>query len=155
MAKKYKFKLAGLLKLREFAEEKAKIELGRVNFKILEVDEAIEGHRRDIVTAYESQEEILKNPTDGRFLQFYPRYFQAKEAAIKDLEKKKLALQKEADARMQDLLKARAEMKIMEKLKEKDFTEWKKERNKEMDAAIEENTQLWLANIGAGAVDEN
>ena len=155
MAKKYKFKLDGLLKLREFTEDKAKIELGKVNLKIQQNQDAIDNHKKDIETAYQSQEEVLKTATDGRFLQFYPLYFQSKDAAIKDLEKKKLVLMKEAEERMKDLLKARAEMKLMEKLKEKDFVDWKKARDKDMNNKIEENTQMWLGNSGVRGPDEN
>ncbi|MFZ4713867.1 MAG: flagellar export protein FliJ [Bacteriovoracaceae bacterium] len=155
MIKKYKFKLDGLLKLREFTEDKAKIELGKVNLKIQKIQDDIDNHHKDIATAYDSQTEILKTPTDGRFLQFYPLYYQAKEAAIKDLEMKKGLLMEEAKMRMQDLLKARAEMKLMEKLKEKDFTDWKKARNKEMDQKIEENTQMWLGNSGVRVENED
>lgn len=145
MIKKYKFKLDGLLKLREFSEEKAKIALGKVNLAIQQVEDQIANHHQDIETAYQSQEEVLKTATGGRFLQFYPKYVDAQKSAIKHLEKKKLELQKEAELRMQELLKARAELKLMEKLKEKDFQAFKKARDKEMNNKIEENTQMWIA----------
>lgn len=144
--KKYKFKMDAILKLKEFNEEKAKIELGKVNKKIMEIDSKIEQHLIDIETAYTSQDEVLKSGADGRFLQFYPFYTQAKQQTIIKLKQDRVELMKEVQIRLKELVVCRNEVKVFEKLKEKDFSQWKKAINKEQDQKIEENVQLWLQN---------
>jgi flagellar FliJ protein len=146
MAKKYKFKLEALLKLRSFAEEKAKIELGKVNQKINVVMDAIATHERSIEVAYNDMEEAFKTATLGNFAQGYPRYIESQKQAILNCEKQLVVLEQEKQKRLEDLQKARAELKVMDKLKEKNHTTWKKAYNKEMDQKIEENVQLWLLN---------
>lgn len=144
--------MEAILKLKEFNEEKAKIELGKVNKKILEIDQKIEQHLIDIETAYSSQEEILKSGSDGRFLQFYPFYTQSKQNTIIKLKADRVELQKLADQKLQALVRCRNEVKVFEKLKEKDYGEWKKAHNKEQDQKVEENVQLWLQNKNTSEV---
>lgn len=147
--KKYKFKMEAILRLKEFEEEKAKIELGKVNKQIVEIDNKIEKHLISIETAYTSQEEILKSGSDGRFLQFYPFYTQSMQNTIIKLKQDRAELEKLATVKLQELVRCRNQVKIFEKLKEKDFLEWKKAVNKEEDQKIEENVQLWLQNKSA------
>lgn len=138
--------MEAILKLKEFNEEKAKIELGKVNKQIVEIDNKIEQHLIDIETAYSSQEEVLKSGSDGRFLQFYPFYTQSKQNTIIKLKQNRVELQKTADIKLKELIQCRNEVKVFEKLKEKDFMAWKKAMNKEQDQKVEENVQLWLQN---------
>lgn len=143
MTKKYKFKLEALVKLRSFNEEKAKIELGKVNQKINSVNEQIANHEHSIEVAYRDMDLAFKTATSGNFAQGYPRYIESQKQAIVNLQKTLAILEKEKEIKLLDLQKARADLKVMEKLKEKNFNAWKKAYNKEMDQKLEENVQLW------------
>lgn len=48
-----------------------------------------------------------------------------------------------ADKKM-ELAQLRGDLKVMENLKEKDFQEYRKALNKEIDQKVEEQTQNWL-----------
>ena len=72
--KKFKFKLDGLLKVREFNEKKIKIELGEILKEIGATEEQIAKMNRDIDETYKAQEELIATSADGRLLQFFPFY---------------------------------------------------------------------------------
>lgn len=146
--KKYKFKLQPLLKLREFKEEIAKVELGRVNKKIQDAEDKIMGHQKDIDEAYESQHANLNAGKDLNFLQFYPYFITNKQNAIKALEDELVELRKLAEEKMKEMLQRRNEVKVMDKLKEKDFTKFRKEQTKIANQKIEENVQMWWERKG-------
>ncbi|MDH5581710.1 MAG: hypothetical protein OEY33_07370, partial [Bdellovibrionales bacterium] len=86
--KPFKFKLEGLLKLRKFKEDNQKIILGKIIKEINRLNDEITQLKQDIGVGYKSQEDVLKEKTDGKLLQFYPFYIQGKWEHIKDRESK-------------------------------------------------------------------
>ncbi len=135
---KFKFKLDGLLKVREFKEKKIKIELGEILKEISIVENGIKKANEAIQETYDAQETFLKDPSAGQMLQFFPIFIQGKKEEIKNKESLLWSLKKKYDKKILELAQARGEVKIMENFKEKKKDEWTKEKNKKEQEAIEE-----------------
>jgi flagellar FliJ protein len=135
---KFKFKLDGLLKVREFKEKKVKIELGEILKEIGEVEGKIALANKAIDETYEAQEVLMKDPSSGRMLQFFPYFIQGKKDDIKNKENLLWALKKKYDVKIVELATARGQVKVMENFKEKKLGEYTKERNKKEMESIEE-----------------
>lgn len=138
MQKKFKFKLDGLLKVREFNEKKLKIELGEILKEILVVDEQIAAANKAIDETYKAQEDFMKDPAAGQMIQFFPYFIQGKKEDIKNKENLKWALQKKYEKKTQELASARGEVKVLENFKDKKKEEWRKDKEKKEQEAIEE-----------------
>lgn len=143
---KFKFKLDGLLKLREFKEKQLKVELGNIVKSIQETKERIEDYNRHITEAYEGQENILEAPANGEMIKFFPFFIEGKNAAIKKEEEELKKLQEAYEIKVQEMKVARGETKVIDKLKEKEKTAYKKDRMKKEFATIEEMRILGLGN---------
>jgi flagellar FliJ protein len=135
---KFKFKLDGLLKVREFKEKKIKIELGEILREISAVEDKISLANAAISETYDAQEAFMKDPSSGQMLQFFPMFIQGKKDDIKNKENLLWALKKKYEKKIAELAIARGEVKVMENFKEKKQGEWTKEKNKKEQEAIEE-----------------
>lgn len=136
---KFKFKLDGLLKVREFKEKKIKIELGEILKEMNDVEEKIALANTAISETYDAQEAFMQDSTSsGQMLQFFPLFIQGKKEDIKNKENLLWSLRKKYDKKIAELAQARGEVKIMENFKEKKHGEWSKEKNKKEQEAIEE-----------------
>ncbi len=136
--KKFKFKLDGLLKVREFNEKKIKIELGEILKEIGATEEQIAKMNRDIDETYKAQEELVATSADGRLLQFFPFYIQGRKEDIKNKENLLWSLRKKYDNKVQELAQARGQVKVLENFKDKKKVEWTKEKDKKELETIEE-----------------
>lgn len=136
--KEFKFKLDGLLKVREFKEKKIKIELGEILKEISSMEQMIKVANDAIEETYKAQEDFLKDSASGGVLQFFPQFINSKKADIKNKELKLVQLRESYSLKIKELSVARGEVKIMENFKTKKHTEWKKERNKKELDNIEE-----------------
>jgi flagellar FliJ protein len=135
---KYKFKLEALLKLRKFKEQQIKVELGRIVSEIQRVKNKIEDFKGHIGEAYEGQEKVLQSETSGEMIKFFPYFIEAKSAAIKSEVGTLAELQEQYDLKIIEMKEARGETKVIDKLKEKDKSIFKKEKEKSEFAKIEE-----------------
>ena len=135
---KFKFKLDGLLKVREFKEKQLKIELGLILREINEVEAKIAAANEAIVETYDAQEAFMKDTSTGEMLQFYPIFIQGKKEDIKNKENLLWSLRKKQEKKVAEMATARGEVKVMENFKEKKKEEWSKEKNKKDQEAIEE-----------------
>jgi flagellar FliJ protein len=136
--KKFKFKLDGLLKVREFAEKRIKIELGEILKEINSTEEYIAKMNRDIDDTYKAQEELISTATSGSMLQFFPYYIKGRKEDIKNKETLLWSLRRKYDKKIAELALARGEVKVLENFKDKKKTEWTKERDKKELETIEE-----------------
>jgi flagellar FliJ protein len=146
MMKKYEFKLEAVLKLRKLNEENCRMELGALMLEMQKIDNQVEYEKQQIDIYYKMQEEALKVGAGGAQLQLIPNMVAAKTKNIQLLNRDKRKQQQLIDAKRQELAVVKGELKVMENLKEKDFQEYKKALNKEIDQKVEEQTQLWLMN---------
>ncbi len=135
---KFKFKLDGLLKVREFKEKQLKIELGEILKEINDVNAKIAEANVAISETYEAQEAFMRDPSSGQMLQFFPLFIQGKKEDIKNKENLLWSLTKKYEKKMAELATARGEVKVMENFKDKKKGEWTKEKNKKEQEAIEE-----------------
>jgi len=140
VAKKFKFKLEGLLKVREFKEKKIKLELGEILKEIEATNAKIAKDIQDIEDSYDAQEEFLAQPTSGQMAQFFPQFIGAKKEDLKAQENILAALKRSYDAKVQELAHAKGEVKVLDNLKEKHSTEHKKETEKKLQESIDELT---------------
>lgn len=138
MQKKFKFKLDGLLKVREFKEKKIKIELGEILKEISIAEAQIAEANLAIDETYKAQEDFMKDPSAGQMIQFFPYFIQGKKEAIKNKENLLWSLRKKYDKKIQELAEARGEVKVLENFKDKKQIEWKKDKDKKEHEAIEE-----------------
>ncbi len=143
--KKYQFKLDAVLKLRKLKEENCRTELGLLNKELELLVQKIASDKEEIGKYYEIQELALKTGAAAGKLQTFPALVEAKEKNIQIFERKKRNHEDLIVEKKQELAVLRGELKVMDNLKEKDFTEWKKAYNKDVDQKVEEQTQIWLA----------
>ncbi len=141
--KKYKFKLEGLLKIRSFKEEICKTEMGKLQKSISECKQSIHNEFEGIRAASSAHNRLLENGMGGREAQFFPRFIQGKEANIELLKKEIIRLQQLVEEKIKELAKLRADVKVIEKLKEKDFQSFKKEEFKKQELLREESILIW------------
>jgi flagellar export protein FliJ len=138
MNKKFKFSLEGLRKLREFKEQKAKIELGLINKEINKVNENIDLLNEFISVGYQSQEEVLIDGAKGALLHFYPLYTEGLHAHIQRLKSDLEQLQLKQQAKIVELHGKMGEAKLINKLKDNEKEVHKKEFNKKMNQERED-----------------
>jgi len=138
--KKFKFRLDGILKLREFEEKKAKINFGKVLTKIELVQREIKKLNNDMGIGYDEMEALLKDKMSGRMLQFFPGYFEGIKAMIHQKENELKNLNDELKFRKLELKKAEGEYKSIDKLKEKAFEKFKKEIKRKEEIERDDHT---------------
>lgn len=142
--KRYAFRLEAVLKLRKLKEENCRMELGRLIADLQLFEEQLTHERNQIQNYYGIQENSLKTGIRGNQIQAFPMLVAAKEKNIQLLLRDKEQQQHLIEEKTRELAVLRGELKVIENLKEKDFSEWKKAYNKDMDQKIEEQTQNWL-----------
>ncbi|OUR96198.1 flagellar export protein FliJ [Halobacteriovorax marinus] len=140
--KGFKFKLDGLLKVREFKEKKLKIELGEILKEITSTEDYVKTLVSNIEETYKAQEEFLSSPTAGEMIKFFPRFIEIKKEEIKNKKNLIYSLQKKFDQKQTELGVARGEVKVIENLKEKKTTEYKKKLDKKHLESVEELNQI-------------
>lgn len=138
MAKRFSFKLEGLLKLRHFKEEQLKVELGQINGDIQRTKSRINDLKQHVEEAYISQEKTLGTKTDGRLARFFPYFIQAKRDDIKAQENLLYSLERKYQIKLREVSLAMGESKVIQNMKEKDKNKWKKEKDKKEQEDVEE-----------------
>lgn len=131
--KKFNFRLEGVLKLRKFKEDRLKRELGEILKAIAAKNEEIELILKSVDEAYQTQDQVIQEPTAGNMLKFFPYYIEGRK---NDLEKKKnelIVLEQRYREVLNKLRQARGEVKVLDKMKEKKLNEHRKEQNKKLE----------------------
>lgn len=141
--KKYKYKLEALLKIRKLKEERCKMEIGRFQVKIKEIEDQITKHNSGIDEAYDLQEKSLASGIEGLEVRFHPYFVQGKRSHIEALQNEKSRLEHYVKQLFAQLAQLRANVKVLEKMKEKDKRNYKKQLDKKMNERIEEQVQNW------------
>ena len=115
--KGFKFKLDALLKLREFNEQKAKTEVGKALTEVSRIKNNIQEIEESISEGYQAQENVMKTPSDGHMLKFFPFYLKSRQEDLKI----QMSLLKKANENYENLLDklkvARGEVKVLDKMK--------------------------------------
>lgn len=140
--KKYKYKLEALVKLKKFKEATLRSELGRINREIGNVQEELKKLESNIDMTYIDQESVLASEASGQLAQFYPYYIQGQREEIKNKENLLYSLRTKYKKKMEELSLAMNETKVVNKMKDKDFEEYKKIVRKKEEEKIEELNQM-------------
>lgn len=143
MAKKFKFKLEAVLKVRKIKEDQCKMEIGRLQVRMKELEGFKVENNTSIDTAYADQELSLEAGLSGRELQFHPFFVTGKKANLDVIEKEMAMLKEQLDYRYNELNHLRGEVKLVEEMKSKEQIKHKKERTKKEYEQIEEQVLNW------------
>ncbi len=141
MAKKFKFKLDGLLKVREFKEKRIKVELGEILKDIEQTKANIDKAKLDIEECYEAQEAFLNEPAGASMVQFFPQFIEAKTEDYKAQENILYSLQRKYEEKRRELAEAKGDVKVIENLKETNKTAFEKSTEKKRQEDIDELMQ--------------
>jgi flagellar export protein FliJ len=142
--KRYAFRLEAVLKVRKLKEESCRTELGQLLVELNHIEDQITHDREEIGKYYELQEGSLSGGMKASQLQAFPMLVAAKEKNIQLLTRQKNNHERYIEEKKEELAILRGELKVIENLKEKDYTEYRKAMNKEIDQKVEEQTQNWM-----------
>lgn len=140
--KGFKFKLDGLLKLREFKENSIKSQLGAILKEINRVEGKIEEIEKSIDESYKSQEEFLAQPAAGEMIKFFPYFIQGRKEDLAVQHNLLRGLRNQYEQKLLELKKARGDVKVLENMKDKKSSEFRKAANKKREADIEDILNL-------------
>lgn len=146
--KKYKFKLEALLKIRKLKEETCKMEIGRIQVEIGAKENEIKIHNEGIKEAFVGQERALKSGVLGHELRFHPYFVDGKRAHIKEIQKEIEQLKITRDEKFITLNHLRADVKVLDEMKQKKESEHRKKLAKKIDENIEEQVKNWKQILG-------
>lgn len=142
--KSYTFRLEPVLKVRKLKEENCRMELGHLVSELTKIESQLAHDRKEIERYYNIQEGGLKLGMRGDQVQAFPMLVAGKNKNIELLLRDKKLQEEKIASKKQELATLRGELKVIENLKEKDYTEFRKAMNKEIDQKVEEQTQNWL-----------
>lgn len=143
--KRYTFRLEPVLKVRKLKEENCRQELGRLITQLTKIDNQLAHDHSEIDSYYKIQEGAMKVGIRGDQIQAFPMLVAGKERNIQLLTRDKKIQEDLIEEKKRELATLRGELKVIENLKEKDYTEYRVAANKETDQKVEEQTQNWLA----------
>lgn len=146
--KRYEFRLEAVMKIRRMAEERCKQELGQLMVFRTKKQSQIDSVNADIQSTYKEQETALaRGGLKGYEIRSYPENIEARRATIKTIQQDITKLDKQIEFKRHELAEKRAELKVIEKMKEKDFEKYRKEFNKDQNEKLEEQVMLWQENL--------
>ncbi|EOQ96896.1 flagellar FliJ protein [Leptospira wolbachii serovar Codice str. CDC] len=141
--KRFRFSLETVLKLRGWREEEEIRRLSIVVSKLNSLIDEKDSNEREIESSYEA---ILASSKVGTSLSDYlsiEQYIQGLMRRNEELETRIKTQNDEVNLVRKDVMVARMNKKVIEVLKDKRFTEWKKKRNRMERREVEEfNLQL-------------
>lgn len=145
--KKYTFKLEAVLKIKKFNEEKCRTELGVLTSELHKIKNQIAYDHEQIQIYFNMQNESVDQGANISAISFLPDLIEGKKANIDLLSQSLSQKEDEIEQKKRELASLRGELKLMEKLKEKDFLKYQKKFNKKRDEIIEEQTRNWLESL--------
>jgi flagellar FliJ protein len=132
--KKFVFSLQKVLELREYEEDKAKLELGKAVAEVERLKRLLEENARNRVAANQSR----KDTTDISLLLSIENYIigldAKKEKLLEELTMAQMVFEEKRDL----YTKAMQDREVLSKLKEKQLSEYKKEVLKEEENALDD-----------------
>ena len=144
---RYKFRLEAVLKVRRMVEESCRNELGLLMVEKQRFLDEVAVQEADIVATYVAQEQAMREGMKASHVSYFPRVVEGKEARIKQIKNSITDTERRIEMKLDELRVKKAELKAVEKLREKDFEIWKKAYNKDVDMKVEEMVQLWGENL--------
>lgn len=141
MAKKFNFKLQGVLRLKELREQEIKNQLGKLLKDINKLQEKVVQLREEIRFYFSEYEKNEKNKSSN-LLQglraYMPDFLTSHYQKIRDCQKQILDLEKMKSEHIINLNKAKGDVKIFSEMKDKKYEEFKFQENKKLEQELEE-----------------
>lgn len=141
MAKKFNFKLQGVLRLKELKEQEAKNKLGsllkEINLHMEKIDQLRE-EIRFYFSEYEKNETMKSSNILQGLRTYMPDFLTSHYEKIRSCQEKIMDLEKIKSELILNLNKAKGEVKIFSEMKEKKLQEFKFQENKKMEQELEE-----------------
>ena len=140
MASRFKFKLEPVLRLKELKEEEVKSKLGRIVSEINKKSELILEYKDEINTYFDQYEnaETNKGEMVGALRQYMPEFLISHYEKIKKCQREIEELYKNRDNLIQDLNKAKGQVKIFSNLKDRKFNEYLLKKKKKLNSELED-----------------
>jgi len=132
--KKFEFSMDKILDLRRFEQKQAEGELGKINSQIA----ALQNQLKEIAASHARVVEQGRGCKDFSFISQSQQYFTLLDAKKEELFKQIAELEIIADQRRQVVKEAMQKVKVLEKLREKKFNQWKEDILKEEEAEAED-----------------
>ncbi len=132
--KKFVFKLQKVLDLREFEKKQAQIELGKATAQVNLIQEklnAVASQKVNLANQMKEADGLQNYYACQQYTIFLDK---KKEEFFEEMAKAELVLEEKRKI----FLEASTNVKVMEKLKEKKLSDWKKEKSKEEEKEVEE-----------------
>jgi flagellar export protein FliJ len=141
--KGYKFNLETLLRIRKIKEDLCKQEIGRLQIQKKEYEETLKKFSHELDEMYDAQEQTLEEGASGQQSRFFPFFFEGKRAHVDVINKELTQLEEHIAIKFKELSQHRANVKVLEKMKEKDKYQYKRKLEKKQAQEVEENVQNW------------
>ena len=132
--KKFEFKLQKVLDLREFEKKQAQIELGKVTARVNEIQEKLNAIASQKINVSSQMKDLSGFDNYYNCQQYFIFLDNKKEEFLQEMAKAELVVEEKRKVFME----ASTNVKVLEKLKEKKLSDWKKEKNREEDREMEE-----------------
>jgi len=134
----YKFKMQGILDIKDKLETQAKQDFANANLKLLEEEALLDEIRKKKISYIEEGVTLRSSIIDPVAIDINKRAVEVMEDKEKEQEREVIVARKNVDAARRKMMEARTETKIYEKLKEDDFNEFMKEEGKAESKEIDE-----------------
>lgn len=138
--KKMKFRLEHVLRLREFDEKKAKLELGNVIGRISAVNIEIEEAKNQIKACNLEFNDFLSETRKVQDIIIFPFIMDELQKKINKKKEDLISLNKELEEKKNNLKIAEGKLKVIEKLKENQYEKFKKEIDKKYRNEVDDHT---------------
>ena len=135
-----KFRLEHVLRLREFDEKKAKLELGNVLGKISAVNFEILEAKNQILASDLEYNKFLSKPRKLHEIRIFSFIMDSLQRKINKKENDLTILNKELEEKKNNLRIAEGKLKVLEKLKEKQYEKFKNKMNKKELNEVDDHT---------------
>lgn len=146
--KKFTFHLDSLLRLRKINEDRIKFELGELNTKKIKILTDINTCRDSIEYLFKQQEESLINDKKINIMGSISDGLAGNRAKIVQLKKNLEYLEYDISNKTNELVEAKGKVKVLENLKEKEYTKFMKRYKRKEQEKLEEQVNLWMINKG-------
>ena len=139
MAKKFNFRLAAVLKVRQAKEDERKRELGEIQARANSILDQIETGRTERENAVgELDNQRKAEITDVTQMRLYQQFIASMDNNISRLNGSLEAMEGQIEAKRRELAEAAKERRTLELLEERDYESWQKEMQKTESAELDE-----------------
>jgi len=135
----FKFKLAALLRMREFKKQQIEVELGKIVQQINDLHEQLADLERQMSDAYHIYAQRVAGMDLATCYQYAGDFLKAAQAKKEELIEQGKQLEQAYQNKLQEMQRAMGDVKVMEKVKAKAWEAYRKRYNKLLGREQEDN----------------